>query len=233
MDVCGGSPVDLILKKLGDANAVVAADYQCTARPDEWAAIFPLKSRPDYFCVDSTGVAKHVIGFLDSALDGTINCAHATLVAVAAPTPEPPPPPPAEPEVTICNDSIDNDSDGFTDYPNDIGCDASTDEVNTPMVNTAPILTLAGANPYEFWNPSMNPFVGQGNGKYVEPGYTALDAEEGVISANVVVTGPTLISGTTSGCRIYTYEFVYQIIDAGGLSDGETRTVIHHKCQQP
>ncbi len=235
IDVCTGSPVDLILKKLGDTNGFVGADYQCTARPNEWAAIFPLKSKPGYYCVDGNGASQYVSGFLDSALDGTINCNHATLIPVATPTPEPPPPPPVEPETTVCNDGLDNDSDGFIDYPNDLGCDSlpDADEVNTPLANTPPVLTLTGANPYEFWNPSMNPFVGEGNNKYQEPGYTAIDSEQGVISNQVVVTGPTLISGTTGGCRIYTYQFVYQIIDAGGLSDGDTRTVIHHKCNQP
>ncbi len=232
IDVCGGSPVDLILDKLGNANGFVSADYQCTARPDEWVAIFPLKARSDYYCSDSTGASQHVVGFLNSALDGSINCANATLVPVVTPTPEPPPPPPALPEIAVCGDGLDNDSDGFIDYPNDLGCDSvlDGDEVNSPIINTAPVLILLGANPYEFWNPSMNPFVGQGNGKYVEPGYVAVDGEEGDISSNVVVTGPTLISGTTGGCRIYTYEFVYQIIDEGGLPDSGTRTVIHHKC---
>jgi prepilin-type N-terminal cleavage/methylation domain-containing protein len=103
--------------------------------------------------------------------------------------------------------------------------------------NTAPSLTLLGANPYEVWSTSNNPFNGQGNNdpnKYTEPGYVATDAEDGNVTANVAVNGPTLISSTNGSCRTFTYTFTYSITDSGGLSaPSQIRTVIHHKCHGP
>ncbi len=103
-----------------------------------------------------------------------------------------------------------------------------------PSPNTAPAITLNGANPFTFWSPSANPFTGNGVGanKYNEPGYTALDAEDGNISPAVFITGPTLLSQSgPNSCKIYTYSIVYGVTDSEGLSAPyKTRTVIHHKC---
>jgi Ca2+-binding RTX toxin-like protein len=44
------------------------------------------------------------------------------------------PPPPPNSETTDCSDSLDNDGDGKTDFPNDPGCSSASDpsEVNAP-----------------------------------------------------------------------------------------------------
>ena len=101
--------------------------------------------------------------------------------------------------------------------------------------NTAPVLTLLGSASIEIWSPSNNPFKGGAWHKFHEPGYTAIDAEDGDLRGSVAVLGPTLISsGGPKNCREKTYELVYSVSDSGGLSDGpDTRTVLHHKCHGP
>ena len=78
-----------------------------------------------------------------------------------------------------------------------------------PPLNTVPTLTLSGANPL-----SLN--VGA---QFVEPGYTATDAEDGNITSRVVVSGSvnTAVAGT--------YTLTYSVTDNGGLSASKTRTV--------
>lgn len=78
-----------------------------------------------------------------------------------------------------------------------------------PPANTAPTITLLGANP-------LTLTAGE---SYAEPGYTATDAEEGDLSADVVVTGA--VDTTTVG----TYTKTYTVTDAGGLTATATRTV--------
>src|SRR3989338_9452594 len=53
--------------------------------------------------------------------------------------------PPPLPPLVQCNDKIDNDGDGLTDYPNDPGCLGAkdTDEYNAPLTLTA----LVSASP--------------------------------------------------------------------------------------
>jgi|LSQX01.1.fsa_nt_gb hypothetical protein len=80
----------------------------------------------------------------------------------------------------------------------------------TPSTNTPPTITLSGANP-------LNLTVGQ---TFVEPGYTATDAEDGDLTASTTVTGT--VDTNTAG----TYEIVYSVTDSGGLSASTTRTVI-------
>ena len=75
-----------------------------------------------------------------------------------------------------------------------------------------PVLTLLGDNPLSIaagvpaqWN---------------EPGYTAIDPEDGVITPNVIITGDT-VDVDTAGV----YNVIYTITDSDGLSDTETRVV--------
>jgi hypothetical protein len=77
--------------------------------------------------------------------------------------------------------------------------------------NTPPVITLSGANP-------LSLTVGQ---SFVEPGYTALDAEEGNITSRVVVSGS--VNTSTAG----TYTLYYNVSDSKGLAATQvTRTVI-------
>jgi len=76
---------------------------------------------------------------------------------------------------------------------------------------TAPVITLAGANP-------MTLEVGTA---YVEPGYTATDNYDGDITTNVVVSGS--VNHDVPG----TYTLTYNVSDLGGIpAEEKTRTVI-------
>jgi hypothetical protein len=78
-------------------------------------------------------------------------------------------------------------------------------------VNNAPVITLLGGN---------QSTLTAGN-TFTDPGATALDQEDGDITANIVVTGT--VSTTTAG----TYTLRYNVKDSKGLSAEEkTRTVV-------
>lgn len=128
----------------------------------------------------------------------------------------------------------------YTGYVNCVSALGSDPEPDAPPEgsdpgNTAPILSLAGNLEIEIWSPSGNPFSGGAWHKYQEPGYTAVDNEDGNIKGGVITVGPTLIAeGGPSNCKEYTYTLVYSVTDSGGLSDGpDTRTIVHHKCNAP
>lgn len=111
-----------------------------------------------------------------------------------------------------CSDGDDNDSDDLTDYPSDPGCSSETDddEFNEPA-NTAPVITLVGADP-------LNITVG---GSYTDPGATADDAEDGDITGDIVVGGDTVDVNTVG-----TYVVTYDVEDSDGLDATQvTRTV--------
>ena len=96
-------------------------------------------------------------------------------------------------------------------------------------------MTLLGSTNVEIWSPSNNPFKGGAWHKYHEPGFTATDAEDGDLTAEVVVNGPNLIQtyGPKS-CKIKEYEIYYSVTDSDGNSDGpDTRYITHHKCHGP
>lgn len=83
-------------------------------------------------------------------------------------------------------------------------------EPEEPVPNSAPVITLAGANP-------MTLSVGD---TYTEPGATATDSEDGDISTDIVITGTvnTAVAGT--------YTRYYNVSDSQGLAAVEvTRTV--------
>ncbi len=77
-------------------------------------------------------------------------------------------------------------------------------------VNTPPEITLIGNNP-------INIFVGD---NFSDPGATALDREDGDITANIVKTG------TVNTSTVGTYTINYSVTDSGGLSDYESRSVV-------
>jgi Big-like domain-containing protein/PKD domain-containing protein len=52
------------------------------------------------------------------------------------PPPPPPPPSPPPPADVQCNDGIDNDGDGRTDFPDDPGCSSATDTTESPNPTT-------------------------------------------------------------------------------------------------
>jgi len=77
--------------------------------------------------------------------------------------------------------------------------------------NTAPVITLLGANPVTLT-------VG---GTYTEPGYTANDTEDGDITGSVVIN-----NGGLDTSVVGTYTITYSVTDSGSLTDSKTRTVI-------
>jgi hypothetical protein len=85
----------------------------------------------------------------------------------------------------------------------------ATRTVNVVAVNTAPTITITGSNPAS---------VQQGSG-YVDAGATASDAEDGDLTASVVVDSN--VDTTTVG----SYTVTYSVTDSGGLMATATRTV--------
>lgn len=77
------------------------------------------------------------------------------------------------------------------------------------QVNNAPVITLFGANPFT---------VTQG-GTYVEPGFEAVDEEDGNITGSVIVTG------SVNPSVIGQYTLNYSVTDSGGLISQASRVV--------
>jgi len=77
--------------------------------------------------------------------------------------------------------------------------------------NTAPVITLVGANPVTLT-------VGD---VYTEPGYTATDTEDGDLTASVSINDGGLNTAVAG-----TYTITYSVTDSGSLSDTATRTVV-------
>ncbi len=82
--------------------------------------------------------------------------------------------------------------------------------LSTSTSNTAPTISLIGANPF-------NIVVGQ---TFTDPGATASDSQQGNLTANIVKTGSvnTGVVGTTV--------LTYTVADSGGLYATTTRTVV-------
>ncbi|MCI0566355.1 DUF5011 domain-containing protein [bacterium] len=136
---------------------------------------------------------------------------------------EPNPPVEEEPEgpgsgpLGECEDAIDNDFDNKIDE-NDPGChtdgDADNPESYDPSdatENQKPVITLLGDNP-------LTVIKGE---TFTDPGATALDPEDGDITANIIVGGDTVETDTL---RDYTIR--YDVSDSMNTSaDQVTRTV--------
>lgn len=80
-----------------------------------------------------------------------------------------------------------------------------------PPVNTAPVITLIGANPLYITSVS--------NLNY-EPGYTATDFQDGDLTSKVQITTNLVTPGNGTFYR------AYSVKDAGGLTDTKTRILI-------
>ncbi len=88
-----------------------------------------------------------------------------------------------------CFDHVDNDQDGQTDYPADLGCENEDDNDE----NNKPIITVVGANPVA---------VTMG-GIYVDAGATVADNEDGNITNKLVKSGS--VNTNTLGAYTITY----------------------------
>jgi len=80
-----------------------------------------------------------------------------------------------------------------------------------PAPNTAPAITILGANPLELTVEDS----------FVEPGATARDAEDGDISGQIVYGG--MVDTSTAG----TYTLTYNVSDFGGLSAPEAARIVN------
>ena len=80
----------------------------------------------------------------------------------------------------------------------------------TPL-NSAPVITLIGANPL---------YITKISELSHEPGYTATDKEDGDLTGKVQITTNLVVPGNGIFYRAYTVK------DAGGLTDTKTRTII-------
>ena len=81
----------------------------------------------------------------------------------------------------------------------------------TVGTDSLPMVTVTGDNPQMIAN----------GGTYTELGATASDAEDGDISANIVITGVGAIDTGTAG----DYTVTYTVTDSGGNMASATRTV--------
>jgi len=103
----------------------------------------------------------------------------------------------------VCADGIDNDNDGLTDFPLDLGCVSATDTDE----NDAPVITVLGANP-------MTLVLGA---SFSDPGATSTDKEDGILIPVATGTVTTTATGT--------YSIIYTATDSKGLTATATRTV--------
>ena len=87
----------------------------------------------------------------------------------------------------------------------------------TPPVNTPPIITLIGANPFN---------ITVGN-TFADPGATATDTEDGDLTSAITSTS------TVNSALVGTYSVIYSVTDSGGLSASTTRTVIVNATTTP
>ena len=101
-----------------------------------------------------------------------------------------------------CNDTLDNDDDGFTDYPEDPGCESIVD----PSENEPPVIALTGANPQ---------VVTLGSA-YTELGATADDAEDG---QDITVTD--IDSSAVDTSVVGSYLVFYNFTDSDGAAAAE------------
>ncbi len=111
-----------------------------------------------------------------------------------------------------CSDSVDNDDDDLTDFPNDPGCSSATDtdEFNEPVPNNLPVINLNGLA-------TINLTVGD---VYTELA-TASDVEDGNLTTEMVIGG-----GPVSTVAPATFNLTYNVTDTdGGDAIEVTRTV--------
>ncbi|MDP2704955.1 MAG: DUF5011 domain-containing protein [bacterium] len=116
----------------------------------------------------------------------------------------------------VCSDGLDNDGDTRTDSA-DAACHTDGDpnnpntyDPNGNTENSKPVITVTGDNPFEMIL----------NGIFADPGATALDEEDGDITADIVP------GGTVTTTIVGSYAITYDVTDSGGLSaDQKTRTV--------
>lgn len=125
-----------------------------------------------------------------------------------------------------CNDGIDNDGDGLTDFPNDSGCDSATDDDESngggggggpnpdpdpdPKDTNKPVITVIEPNPFPIILGSV----------FSDPGAVAWDFEDGNLTSSIVST----VSVDTS--VIGTGFVRYDVTDSDGNTATAFRSVV-------
>lgn len=69
------------LAALAEKLGVVGGEYEYATTPTEYAIIFPLKTEDSFYCVDSKGASREVVGLLNTT--GPRSCDNATRIVVA------------------------------------------------------------------------------------------------------------------------------------------------------
>ncbi|MCK5026874.1 MAG: VWA domain-containing protein, partial [Candidatus Pacebacteria bacterium] len=118
------------------------------------------------------------------------------------------------PEATYeCSDGIDNDGDGLTDYPNDLGCDCFDDDDE----NDRPVITVDPTSITLTVGDSFDPYNGHA---------TADDAEDGDI------TGSLTASSSVDTATVGTYYVDYDVVDSDGAA-ADTKTLTVNVVSEP
>jgi hypothetical protein len=120
--------------------------------------------------------------------------------------------------------SMSTNSDGCFIFPSFTSGVPIQVKISETGVDEKPVITL---NTTSSQNTSVTLIVGQ---TYSEPGFTAIDTEDGDISSSVVavpdvINNPNLINTSSPG-PVDGYTITYNVVDsAGNLADPQTRTV--------
>lgn len=120
--------------------------------------------------------------------------------------------------------SMSTNSDGCFVFPSFTSGVPIQVRISETGVDEKPVITL---NPTAAGSPDVTLIVGQ---TYSEPGFSAIDTEDGDISADVVavpdvLNNPNLINTSAPG-PVAGYTVTYNVVDsAGNLADPQTRTV--------
>lgn len=107
----------------------------------------------------------------------------------------------------------------------------TTTQGTTTSTNQAPVITLYGDNPYSIFHPGIIPECEPGlttkcpprTDFYTEPGYKAVDKEDGDITSKVKVTDETPNNSTMNPCR--TWYKKYTVADSSGNTTTTRRTI--------
>lgn len=127
------------------------------------------------------------------------------------------------PDREVCEDGDDNDGDGVADE-DDPGCHTDGDPNN--LASYVPTRTSENSPPELTLQGSLTVRVALLT-SYLEPGYVALDYEDGNITNNVVV------SGSVNANQVGTYVLNYSIADSNGATDSAVRFIEVYGPEDP
>lgn len=89
----------------------------------------------------------------------------------------------------------------------------------TKLIRTVNVVPKPTIPTYIHLNGELNIYLNLGD-TYTEPGYSAIDTDDGDITNNVVTTG------TVDTSKLGTYTIIYSVVNSKGITTSETRTII-------